>query len=51
MAEKTLIDECIHKALRELVQKISDEHDIKVNSFSVDWLDISTSAFKKRELP
>jgi len=38
------IESVIHSVLTDVVQRIADQHGIRVDGVEVDWLDVSTPA-------
>ena len=44
------VEECLHKALKETLNKVCEDYGIKVESISAEWIDLSTSDENRAEI-
>lgn len=42
-----VVERCVHDTLRDVVQRISDQHGIRVDAFTVRWMNASTAGEEK----
>ena len=41
------VERAIHDALRDLIQRIADQHGIRVTSLSAEWVDVCSTSEQK----